>query len=414
MSLRLNLAQRYPRNIWLLCATSTLGAAGHLGLRQLLIALYMLRLGFGVDTVGATSAVGSISFSLASVPGGALGARFGPRKVMLLGILMNLIGMGMMPLTEMMPEAIRVAWIMLGLVIDSAGWSFYSVNNIASIASFTGPEGRRGAYALSEAFSGLGSFSGAFVGGLLPGIFANWLGTTTEFAAPYRYALWAAPLFALLALAPLFVSTPAATAPRNAKTEGRFRVGLPLALLALTVFLSNGAYASSRAFGSAYLDTIHRLPTSLIGAINSVAMFLAIITALSSQRIARGRSSGRMMALASLGVSASMLCMGLVPHWLGAALGIVGVHTVLALWRPSFQALQMEIADPAWRSMVSGATAMSMSLGFGSVSYSGGLIVKQFGYQSEFLLGAVLAVASGVVVMLLQSRLHRAPMVSEV
>jgi predicted MFS family arabinose efflux permease len=410
-SLRLNLLARYPRDVWLLCAATSLGASAFLGLRQLLNALYLLRLGLGVDSVGAMSAVGAISFSLSSLPGGALGTRKGPRRVMLLGALVNMVGMALLPLTEMLPDSLRFSWVLLSQTMSSSGWAFFSVNAVAVMAGLTTPTNRRGAYALSEAFYGLGSFLGTLLGGLLPGVFAALLSTTTEFALPYRYALWGAMVPVMLGLLPLILLirheelAPVGTCA--GRGVDRFRIGLPLVLLVLVALFNNGAYAACRVFSSAYLDTIHRLPTSLIGTITSVAMLLAAVIALSSQRISRGHSSGWAMALASLGVGASLLLMAVVPHWMGGALGVLGVYSILSLWRPSFQALQMEIADPAWRSLVSGATAMSMSLGFGSVSYSGGLVVERLGYRGEFLLGAGLAVISAFIAITLQRRLRR-------
>jgi predicted MFS family arabinose efflux permease len=411
-SLRLNLLARYPRDVWLLCATTSLGASAFLGLRQLLNALYLLRLGLGVDSIGAMSAVGAISFSLSSLPGGVLGTRKGPRRVMLLGALVNMVGMAMLPLTEMLPDTLRFSWVLFSQMVSSSGWAFFSVNAIAVMAGLTTPANRRGAYALSEAFYGLGSFSGTLLGGLLPAAFAVLLGTTTEFALPYRYALWVAMVPVIVGLVPLIIlirrEEPAPVGTGAERSVARFRIGLTLLLLVSVAFFNNGAYAACRVFSSAYLDTIHRLPTSLIGAITSVAMLLAAVIALSSQRISRGHSSGWAMALASLGVGASLLTMAVVPHWVGGALGMLGVYSILSLWRPSFQALQMEIADPAWRSLVSGATAMSMSLGFGSVSYSGGLVVERLGYRAEFLLGAGLAGISAFVAITLQRRLRRA------
>jgi predicted MFS family arabinose efflux permease len=410
-SLRLSLSARYPRDVWLLCASTSLGASAFLGLRQLLNALYLLRLGLGVDSIGAMSAVGAISFSLSSLPGGALGTRKGPLRVMLLGALVNMVGMALLPMTEMLPDTMRFSWVLLSQMVSSAGWSFFSVNAVAVMAGLTTPTNRRGAYALSEAFYGMGSFSGTLLGGLLPGVFAVLLGTTTEFALPYRYALWGAMIPVMVGLVPLILLirhdklVPVDTGAE--RSLGRFRIGLPLVLLVSVVFFNNGAYAACRVFSSAYLDTIYRLPTSLIGIISSFAMLLAAVIALSSQRISRGHSSGWTMALASLGVGVSLLTMAVVPHWVGGALGMLGVYSLLSLWRPSFQALQMEIADPAWRSLVSGATAMTMSMGFGSVSYSGGLVVERLGYRAEFLLGAGLAGISALIAIMLQRRLRR-------
>jgi len=98
----------------------------------------------------------------------------------------------------------------------------------------------------------------------------------------------------------------------------------------------------------------------------------------------------------------SMLLMVVTQHWVIVALGVVGALGLQGLWKPVFQSLQMEIARPEWRAMVSGITAMGMSLGFGTMSYGGGRIVASAGYQQVFLVGVFLAAASAIVSLALR------------
>jgi len=81
--------------------------------------------------------------------------------------------------------------------------------------------------------------------------------------------------------------------------------------------------------------------------------------------------------------------------------GIVGVYGILGIWRPAYQALQMDVARPEWRSLISGASAMGMSLGFGSMSLGGGYIVTAAGYTSVFGAGAAAALVSALLAALL-------------
>jgi MFS family permease len=78
-----------------------------------------------------------------------------------------------------------------------------------------------------------------------------------------------------------------------------------------------------------------------------------------------------------------------------------------AMWRPAYQVLQMEMADPAWRSLMSGAGAMAMSLGFASMSYSGGYIVVAAGYRWVFLIGVGLSTMSAALMTILLSHRER-------
>ncbi|MBC7234459.1 MAG: MFS transporter [Chloroflexi bacterium] len=412
-SIRIGLPEGYRRDVWLLCIASGLGAGAYLGLQQLLTPLFLLRIGYGPELLGTVSAVGAVSFSASSAVGGALGSKMGPRGVMRLGVLITMMGIGLFPLAELVPESFRFLWVLFGQMVSSSGWAFFVVNVIAAIAAFAAPEQRRGAYALREAFAGLGTFGGSFVGGLLPGVFASLLGSTTEVAWPYRVSLWAALVVAVAWLVPLALVAPVQASRSTGSTAGHFRPSLPLVLLLLVAFLNNGAHASCKSFASAYMDRVFHLPTALIGAVTSAGMFMAIPAALSSPQLSKGRGNGFVMGISSLGVAAGLAIMGTVPHWLGTAAGLIGVYAILAFWRPAFQALQMDIAEPQWRAVVSGASAMGMSLGFGSVSWTGGYVVTHWGYRSEFLLGAGLAVLAGLVAMLLQRRLCQGAMAEQ-
>jgi predicted MFS family arabinose efflux permease len=81
-------------------------------------------------------------------------------------------------------------------------------------------------------------------------------------------------------------------------------------------------------------------------------------------------------------------------HWLGAALGVIGISALPAIWLPAYQMLQMEITPASGRMLVAGLCSMAMSLGFGTVSLSGGYVVTAAGYSWLFLAGASAAALS--------------------
>jgi predicted MFS family arabinose efflux permease len=101
-----------------------------------------------------------------------------------------------------------------------------------------------------------------------------------------------------------------------------------------------------------------------------------------------------MMLLGASGMIVALLFMALVRHPIGAYVGVVGVYGVLGFWRPAYQSLQMEIARPEERALVSAVSTMGMSLGFGSMGFVGGYIATSAGYPAVFLAGAGAAVVS--------------------
>jgi len=111
-----------------------------------------------------------------------------------------------------------------------------------------------------------------------------------------------------------------------------------------------------------------------------------------------------MMMVGALGMVAALVLMGLLRAPAGAVLGVVGVYGVLGLWRPAYQALQMEIARPEERSVVSGLSSMGMSLGFGSMGIIGGYLATGAGYPVVFFAGAGAAIISAALAGVLARR----------
>jgi predicted MFS family arabinose efflux permease len=146
------------------------------------------------------------------------------------------------------------------------------------------------------------------------------------------------------------------------------------------------------------------LPTSLIGLIASIGTLLAVVGSLAGPRLIGGRSSGFGMILASLGMTASLLLIGLFDNWLAAGIGTIGTLALMGLWTLAYQVLQMEMAEPGQRSLVAGIGWMGMSSGFTLMSFGGGQIVAAYGYRPMFLLGAALTAASATVMWRISRR----------
>jgi predicted MFS family arabinose efflux permease len=177
---------------------------------------------------------------------------------------------------------------------------------------------------------------------------------------------------------------------------------LPLVVLVASGFLNNGATASSRAFASAYMDREFGLPASLIGMVSSIGMLLAVLAALSGPRLARRRGSSYAMVVASSFLALNLAQMALVNHWLTAGVGTAIALALSALWVPAYQVQQMEMVGPRWRSLMAGAGAVGMSLGFGTVSFTGGHIIASMGFRPLLLVGAALALGSAVLITMLR------------
>lgn len=387
---------RFSRDVWLINASLMVFAAGFMGITQLLRVIYLLRLGAGLELIGVLYASGSLLFGVMGLPSGAIGTRLGARRALVLGAVVLAAGLGLLPLTEIVPPALRAAWPVVAELVTTVGWSLLIVNSVPILVATTPPEHLRAAYALREALMGFANLIGLVLAGLLPELFAALLQTTTAQPAPYRYGLLVS--LGLGGVAVFLVTRTGALAESRPAGAGRAPRGLsrPILLLLLCGFLNQGGVAACRVFTYAYMDTAFAMPTSAIGIINGAGMALAVFAALNSTRLARRFGSGQAMIVASLALMLDLVMMALLPHWIAAAVGTIVVLGLFSLWMPAYQTLQMEFAEPGQRGIVSGAGFMALGLGFSMTSLVGGRLAAATGYPPLFLMGAGLALASAL------------------
>ncbi len=389
----------YSRDAKLLIAVTGILAVSFFGLYALLRVIYVLRLGYGPEYVGIFSATGALTYMGMGVPSGALGARLGTRKAMLIGASIVIVGMILLPLTEFAPLVLRDLWPFASQVILTTGWSMCNVNLVPALMASTAEWNRNSAYALSSAFRETGTLVGTFVGGLLPGMFAGLLNQSLDGPAPYRIALWVGAALAALALIPLRRIKKAA-APVLKTHTGKPRSPapvLPIALMAIYIFIRHAGWATCQSFCNAYMDADLHLSTSSIGLITSVVQVVAIVASLLTPRVMARYSNGGTLLITTVGVALSLLPLGLIPHWTAAGIGRIGYQVASAMWIPVLQVFQMELVDAEWRVLTYGITSMAMGFGFGTLSLAGGYVIAALGYRSVFLIGAGLDFIAAIV-----------------
>ena len=405
LTLRRFVVLNFSRDTKLLMAVSGIFAVSFLGIQNLLKILYILRLGYGLQYIGLFSAMGALAYMAMSLPSGVLGTRFGARAAMLAGGVITVIGMAILPLTEFVPLWAKDSWPLITQAVLSVGWSLYNVNLVPALMNVTTPQNRNEGFALTSVARGLGTFAGTLSGGLLPGLFAYSLGLALDAPEPYRIALWVGALLGVIAIVPLArigqVEQVVIGEPR--KSKGPFPI-LPVALLVLHVYLSQGAWALCQTFCNPYMDTDLHLSAASIGLIVSVGQFIAILAPLCAPTLARRYSNGWTLMITTLGVGVSLIPLVLAPHWLAVGLGLLGMQILTAIWMPAFQVFQMEMVESHWRSLAYGIVSMAMGFTYASVSFGGGYMADAWGYRSLFLLGVGVSVMGTILMWGMERR----------
>ena len=175
------------------------------GVRMVLFNLYLLRLGYGTESIGLINAVGPIAFSVFAVLLGALGARWNGRHSIMVGLSLMAAGLALLPLTGALPPEFRTGWLYGMTVVTYLGLAFWWVYTIPFLMGATSTAERSHAFSVQIALAPLAAVAGSLVGGALPGIFARVKGISPDDPAAYAYSLIVAAVLlipAALALAP--------------------------------------------------------------------------------------------------------------------------------------------------------------------------------------------------------------------
>jgi MFS family permease len=386
-------------------AVALVGFAIDGGVYSVLLNLFLLRLGYGPETIGLINATGTLTFALASLPAGVIGARWGSRPIMLLGLGLLAAGSLLLPLADLLAAEWRLAWLMLSMSLLYLGLALYFVNTAPYIMEAARPEQRTYIFSLQTAMLALAAFLGSLSGGVLPSLIAALLGSSPAQPAPYRYALLLAGLALLPAMLAVHAARPAAV-PResaSAAVAGVRRAPLAgsliwlLAMIAIVRVLQVSGLAVTTTFFNVYLDSQLLVSTARIGLLISLGRLLGIPAALATGTLTTRYGNRAVVIGASLGTALSILPIALVPHWGAAGLSLIGVVGLSGIRYPAAMVYFMEIAPPAQRAMVSGLTEMAAGICFTAMTFGGGYLIAAFGYQSLFLLGAALTGLSALV-----------------
>jgi MFS family permease len=382
-------------------AVALVGFAIDGGIYSVLLNLFLLRLDYGPEQIGLINAAGTLAFALACLPAGVLGARWGSRQSMLLGLGLMAGGSLLLPLADTLAPQWRLAWLIVQVSLLYLGLALYFVNTAPFVMEAIRPEQRTHIFSLQTALLALAAFLGSLIGGFLPPVIAALLGSPAASPAPYRYALLVAGLAILPAMLAIHFARPAAVARATvpvvaASSLARSLIGL-LAMIAIVRVLQVSGLAVTTTFFNVYLDSELLVSTARIGLLLALGRLLGIPAALATGPLTARYGNRGVVIGASIGTALSILPIALIPHWGAAGLSLIGVLGLSGIRYPASIVYFLELVPPAQRATVSGLTEMAAGICFTAMTFGGGYMIAAFGYRSLFLLGAGLTGMSALV-----------------
>lgn len=390
----------FNRNVRIFIFSALLLGFAFFGIYAVLLNLYLLRLGYGPTVVGLVNGMGFVAYAVFSLPAGALGARYGTRRMLQVGFVLAAAGMGLLPAAQFLSGSLQVAWIAVTYTVTSMGLDAYFVSSNPFMLQSTTPRERMYLYSLRVGMSPIAAFVGALAGGFLPGTLVGILPVSDT--GSYALALLVAAFAMLVGVVALSSTT--ATATRREDQEPPVRAsrsssGLPvviIAMMGLVIMLRIASEGAQRTFFNVYLDEILAMPTAQIGMLAACGQLVGGFAALLSPFLARRWGLEPVIVWASLGMALSTVAFALLPHWAGAAVGYAGLVSFTYIQRPCSLRHTMEVVPARWREAAAGVANMVAGIGWGTMGFAGGFFVSIYGYQSFFLISAALTGISAV------------------
>jgi MFS family permease len=382
------------------------------GIFSVLFNLYLLRLGYGPEAVGAINSAGLFAFALFSLPAALFGNWWGVRRMILVGLGVLLLGAGLLPLAEMLGEMLGGGWQQVGLtgayIVVFLGMSLYFVNSAPFMMASTAPANRDHLFSMQTGLMATAAFAGSLVGGALPALFAPMLGTTLDSPVPYRLPLLLAGLLIVPAILVLRRAENVAADdneeevadkdPRAPAPAGKEPLPIGLFLLLLVVrILQVAGVATVFVFFNVYLDTHLHTATSTIGLISAAGRLIAVPVALLTPVFTRRFGNLNVVVWSCVIVTLGYLPMAFLPTVGAAAVGYIAIVGLSAMRYPATMNFSMRIVAPRQRGTLTGAGEMAAGIAFTSLALGGGYMITRLGYESLFLLTGALNIAGAVI-----------------
>ena len=180
-----DLAQRYPRQLWILFGGMLISAIGGSMVWPFLAIYIRQRLGVPLTTIGLLLSLNAVAGIIATFLAGPVADRFGRKGVMLASLIAN----GLLYLTMTQAKGLPL-WAVLMVLMGAIG-PLFRVGSNAMVADLVEPQERAGAYALLRMSSNLGIAVGPAIGGFVAAV---------SYSSAFVAAAVAYALFALLVL----------------------------------------------------------------------------------------------------------------------------------------------------------------------------------------------------------------------
>ena len=382
---------------------------GYFGIYLVLFNLYLLRLGYGPRFIGLVNGVAYLGYSVFALAAGALGSRFGSKRVAISGAGMASVALILVSVSEFFSGSFRQVWIGLFFTLCWVGFAGYVANQNPLITALTKQDERGYAFSAKTVARILPGLAGSTIAGFIPGLTASVLGISGDSPVAFRYPLLLGALV-VAGAAVMLIPTKEVLVGKQQDDVNQGKVpAAQIAKLAFIGMLLHASVPAYRTFFNVYLDAGLKVPTPLIGTLWGLSQLLSLSALLMPLLVMRlGKS--RTVTIAGMGIFVAVLPIALIGHWIAAATSLF-VRSLMAYIRiPTYDLLIQESVGARWRPVATGTFVACTGVIMFAIAYTGGYIITAFGYRAVFVIAAVItAIGAGLTAVFFPNLLQPPP-----
>jgi MFS family permease len=384
-------AREFSRPARLYLLSEFLTWTGH-GIFGVLFNLYLVEAGYKESFVGTAISTNAVGLALAAIPAGVLADRWGRRRCLLLGGVLE--GLAFVArATLVAPVAILMSSFLAGV-----GQSMLAIAAAPFITEHSTARERTHLFSAFFACALLAGVAGSALGGWLPRLaLAMPLVVRSDLLHAYRAVLVLGAAFSLSATLPLFRlrGLREATLDRAGEPPPPHAVRrlFPIALNAALIGAGAGLVIP---FMNLYFKNRFHCASGQIGLFFAFAQVFTALASLLGPAVARRYGKLRTAVasellslpfLVTLGAE-SRLPVAVVAFWLRA--------TLMQASTPLLQAFIMEALPPSLRARATSIINLVWNVGWAASASLAGLVIQRFGFAVPFYLTAMLYALAAV------------------
>lgn len=352
------------------------------GVYSVLFNLYLVEAGFPESFVGRAISVNAIGLALAALPAGFLAERWGRRRSLLLGAVLEGVGHLLRASSAHGPTLLATGFFI------GVGQSFFQIAAAPFLSEHSTPRERTHLFSTFFAAALVAGVVGSALGGVSPKLVQMVAPSTSLFVA-YRLTLFAAAGLALFSLVPLLRMGRLPEKPlghdEEKPTPEQARALVPIGFNALLIGMGAGLVIP---FMNLYFKDRFDCSSATIGTLFSIAQIFTATASLLGPALARRFGKLRTATASELLSLPFLVTLGAERRLEVAAVSFWARATLMQAATPLIQTFIMEALPPALRARGTSTINLVWNLGWACSALAAGSIIERFGFAMPFYLTA--------------------------